>query len=303
MDHPFCHKAALDAAPANAAVLCPDRNHMRYLQRFYPNIPITGFLPHAGKDTHREPKPVSERTIDVFYAGGLSRKYAAQIMPDFSQYEFDAKQIADTALEDLLSHSSRTTETALEDALLAAGIHMSDGELCDFIEKMHYIDLLATSHFREAVVRTLVQAGIDVYLCGSGWEDCGWLINPHLHNLGRISADAVVEQMGNAKIVLNTMTWFKDGTHDRVFNGMLAGAVAVTDSSIYMREEFCGNPKQPDAELVMFELEQISGLPQMIRDLLASPAHMQQIADRGRAAALEKHTWQVRAQEMQDNLW
>ena len=48
MDHPFCYKPALDASPRKAAVLCPDRNHMRYIQRFYPQIPVSGYLPHAG---------------------------------------------------------------------------------------------------------------------------------------------------------------------------------------------------------------------------------------------------------------
>jgi glycosyltransferase involved in cell wall biosynthesis len=302
MDHPYCHKAALDAAPANAAVLCPDRNHMRYVQRFYPNIPITGFLPHAGKKLRLEPKPISERSMDVFYAGSLSRKYAHDIIPDFSQYDFDAKEIADRAYQDLLTHPHKTAEDAIESALLAAGIHLSETDLCDFIESIHYIDMLATSHFREATVRTLVESGIDVYLCGSGWDVCTWLSNPHLHNLGRISADEVVRQMGDAKIVLSTMTWFKDGTHDRVFNGMLAGAVAVSDSSIYMREEFCGDPEHPDAELILFELEQISQLPQMLRDLLSSPARMQQIADKGRSTALAEHTWKHRAQELHQDL-
>ena len=32
----------------------------------------------------------------------------------------------------------------------------------------------------------------------------------------------MIDVMNDSKIVLNTMTWFKDGTHDRVFNGMLA---------------------------------------------------------------------------------
>ena len=47
-----------------------------------------------------------------------------------------------------------------------------------------------------------------------------------------MSADEIVELMHESKIVLSTMTWFKDGTHDRVYNGMLAGAVAVTDTSL-----------------------------------------------------------------------
>lgn len=302
MDHPFCHKPALDNAPAHAIVLCPDKNHMRYVQRFYPQIPITGFLPHAGKEKMQAPKPISDRSIDVMYAGGLSRQFAYEMMPDFTQFSFDAKQIADTALADVIAHSHKTSETAIEEALLANDICLSDGELCDFIEQIHYIDMLAVSHYREAVVRILVEAGINVTLYGTGWDDCEWLGAPNLHFGGRISADAVIDQMMDAKIVLNTMTWFKDGTHDRVFNGMLAGAVAVSDSSVYMLEEFCGDISDQAAELLLFELDEIERLPVMIKELLADSDRMQQIADKGRQKALSDHTWKVRAKELHRDL-
>ena len=60
MDHPFIHKKALDNAPANAVVICPDRNHMKFVQRFYPQIPIVGFLPHGGKAKDISIKPICE---------------------------------------------------------------------------------------------------------------------------------------------------------------------------------------------------------------------------------------------------
>jgi hypothetical protein len=69
-----------------------------------------------------------------------------------------------------------------------------------------------------------------------------------------------------------------------------------------MKEEFCGDPKNPDAELILFELEQISQLPQMLRTLLSSPARMQQIADKGRSRALAEHTWKHRAEELHQDL-
>ena len=302
MDHPFCHKQALDQAPNHAIVLCPDKNHMKYLQRFYPQIPITGFLAHGGKEKTQELKPIVDRSIDVIYAGGLSRTFAYNMMPDFTQFSFDAKQIADTALADVIAHPYKTSEQAIEDALIASGIHLSDDALCDFIDKIHYIDLLAVSHYREATVRSLVEAGIHVTLYGTGWDDCDWLDAPNLHFGGRISADAVIDQMMDAKIVLNTMTWFKDGTHDRVFNGMLAGAVAVSDSSVYMKEEFCGDITDQEAELLLFELDEIEHLPAMIKELLADPDRMQQIADRGRQKAQAHHTWKARALELHEDL-
>ena len=74
MDHPFIHKKALDEAPSNAVVICPDRNHMKFVQRFYPQIQIVGFLPHGGKTKNIQAKPIVERNIDILYAGGISYK-------------------------------------------------------------------------------------------------------------------------------------------------------------------------------------------------------------------------------------
>lgn len=70
-------------------------NRMKYLNRFFAQIPITGFLPHAGKEVVLNRHPLSERKIDVIYAGGFSKNFVGNIMPDFSKYQtFDAKKYA-----------------------------------------------------------------------------------------------------------------------------------------------------------------------------------------------------------------
>ncbi len=113
-------------------------------------------------------------------------------------------------------------------------------------------------------------------------------------------------KMRDAKIVLSTMTWFKDGTHDRVFNGMLQGAVAVSDTSGYMKEEFCGfldGSSQADGrELLMFELEELEKLPSQVKMLLDDPQAMQRIADRGYDKAKASHTWRARVVELEEHL-
>lgn len=257
MDHPFCYKPALDASPRKAAVLCPDRNHMRYIQRFYPQIPVSGYLPHAGIARGGAARKIAERRIDVLYAGGLSRDYVKNVMPDFQKYkEFDAEKIADQAYHMLIECPHMTTEEAVEKTLCEAGIQVSEDRLCEIIADLHYVDLLAASYYREKTVRTLVEHGIHVHLYGNGWEACTWLDHPNLVYGGRVSAEEIIGYMQESKIVLNTMTWFKDGTHDRVFNGMLAGAVAVTDSSVYMKEEF-PDTDRVQQKLVMFEQTQI----------------------------------------------
>lgn len=303
LDHPFCHKKALDDAPGNAIVLTIDKNHMNYVSRFYPNIPMVGFLPLAGKHLDREKKALSERKIDVIYAGGISRSFAEQMKPDWSRYDFDAEKLCEESLEKLINEPSHTTEEILEENLKKYGVNVYDDELCQLIEEFHFVDLLAVSYYREKVVKTLVENGVKVTLFGTGWECCDWLDNPNLDFRGRVSADEIVEIMHDSKIVLSTMTWFKDGAHDRVFNGMLSGAVAVTDSSKYMREEFVSSDPIDGAsdDLVMFELEEIDALPDKIKFLLENPDKAQAIADRGYKKAFN-HTWAARAEELDRDL-
>lgn len=308
MDHPFCYKDALDNAPGNAVVLCTDRNHMRYLGRFYPNIPMIGYLPHAGKELSETKLPIAKRSIDVLYAGNLSRSFAENITPDLSKYtSFDAEGLCKRVYQDLIAHPFKTTEQSLEEAFLEEGLTLSDSELKDMIADLHFIDLYVVSHYREKTVRSLAEHGISIHIYGAGWENCSWINRPNVSYGGKIPAEEVVKKMQDAKIVLSTMTWFKDGTHDRVFNGMLQGAVAVSDTSGYMKEEFCGfrdelSPGEDGRELVLFELEELEKLPLQVEELLSNPQMAQQIADRGYAKAKELHTWRARALELEKDL-
>lgn len=304
MDHPFCYPDALKNAPKNAIILCVDKKHMDYITRFYPHIPVTGFLAHGGISLGMESMPIKEREIDVMYAGGLARKFVQKVMPEFNQFPFDARLIADEVRLMLLSDNSITTEQAVEDALKKHGIFLPDAELSEAISKLHYVELLVVSYYREKLISTLLDAGIRVHLYGPGWDICDFVHHPNLVWEGRISAKDVLEKMRRSKIVLNTMTWFKDGTHDRVFNGMLAGAVAVSDESLYMKEEFLSYPKADaqSAQMVMFQLKEMARLAKLLKNLLSDPDTMQKIADNGRRRALKAHTWRCRAKEIEDDL-
>lgn len=305
MDHPYAYKEALDDSPANGIVLCVDRNHMKYLNRIYPNLWITGYFPHAGKELISARKPIAEREIDVLYAGGLSKGFIQNIIPHFSKYkDFDAKKICRMTYEELMLHPYKTLEDALEEMLLLEKVFVDDARLCELISALHFIETSAVAYYRAKAVRVLAEAGIDVTIFGVGWENCEWISLPNVHYDGKILAQEVLKKMQDAKIVLNAMTWFKGGTHYRVFNGMLQGAVAITDTSVYMKEEFCGvkSEESDKRELLMFELMEIERLPEQVKEFLAHREEMQQIADRGYEKEKIEHTWSARAVELEKDL-
>jgi glycosyltransferase involved in cell wall biosynthesis len=238
------------------------------------------------------------------YAGNLSRTFAQNIIPDLSGYRllFDVERVCRRTYEDVIAHPYKTTEQGIEESLLAEGVCLQEEDLCQVIADLHFLDLYIVSYYRERAVASVAKAGIRLELFGAGWEDCDWIHLPNVNYHGRVSANEVLERMQDAKIVLSTMTWFKDGAHERVFNGMLQGAVAVSDSSIYMKEAFCGSPVSEEQELILFELTELEQLPETISFLLHNPAAAQKIADNGYRRALRSETWEARAKELDHDL-
>lgn len=294
MDHPFHFDKHLRNAPVTAVVFCMDRRHISYVRRFYPEIRNVDFLPHAGIEVGEKHPEIVTRSIDVLYAGGLARFAAEGLVPDLSSMtDFDALDLSKSVLEDLTSHPERTTEEAIEAYFQAKSIALSDEELRQYITKLRFLDSFAVSFYREQAVRRLVEADIPVTVYGVGWDRTEWAENPNLRLRGRVAASEIPRVMDDSKLVLNTMTWFKAGTHDRVFNGMLSRAGVISDDSEYMKERFTsGN------ELYMFPLEDIGEMPVEVNRLLHNLDDLQAMADRGYASAKAHDTWENRIDEI-----
>ena len=291
MDHPFHYEKPLQNAPDTSVVLCTDRNHVRYIRRYFKNIRYTDFLPHAGVELGSRHKLLAERGIDVLYAGALPIYTVAKMIPDLSSIpEVDGEEMAQAVLSELVHHPDRTTEDVIEEYLKYKRNDISEQRIHEIIVQMRFIDSYATSFFREQAVRILVENGIRVTAYGTGWDQCEWSDNPYLVYGGKVLAPEILPLMNDSKIVLNTMTWFKAGAHDRIFNGMLAGAAVVTDDSTYLRREFTDGK-----ELVMFSRNEIRTLPERVFDLFVHMQSTQKMADCGYQAAKEHHTWKSRA--------
>lgn len=292
MDHPFHYEKPLRAAAATSIVLCTDRNHVKYIRRYFKNIRQTDFLPHAGVELGGRHKPLAGRGIDVLYAGALPIYTVAKMIPDLSSIaEVDGEHMAQEVLAELVHHPKKTTEQVIEEYLKSRRNDISEERIREIIVQMRFIDSYATSFFREQAVRLLVENGIRVTAYGTGWDQCDWSDNPYLDYRGKVLAPEILPLMNDSKIVLNTMTWFKAGAHDRIFNGMLAGAAVVTDDSTYLCREFTDGK-----ELVMFGLEELGTLPERVFDLFGHMDLAQQMADCGYRAAKEGHTWKSRAE-------
>lgn len=298
VDHPYWYHNILMRTPRTGIVLNIDRNHSRYVERFYPDIPCTGFLPHGGTPAPHALKSISERAIDVLYAGSLFAEYAISQKPDFSLFHFPAEQICENCIDFLLAHPDRTIESVIEEQLLQNGIHLPDEELRVFVSSCVYIERVVSSYYREKIVGSVATAGIPLTIYGDGWGCCDWINRPNVHYGGRISPEDILLKMEDSKIILNTMPWFKDGSHERIFNAMLRGAVVVSETSSYLEEAL------PSDAWVPFTLHPdcMENLAGQIKYMLSDNSVMQSIASAGYHHAATEHTWESRALELHRDL-
>lgn len=289
MDHPFHYKKALDTAPKQMILLCMDKNHVEYVRRFFPNIKKTEFFPHAGIERGGNFIPVAQRKIDVLYAGGLSRYAAEGLIPDLGSIDaFDAFALVKRALERLIMQPELTTEAVIEDCLKEIKLEFDDKELGKLIAELRFLDSFAVSYYRELFVRTLAENGVTVTVFGAGWDRCEWDSDNLIYG-GVIPPEQILELMRQSKIVLNTMTWFKRGAHDRIFNGMLAKAAVVSDTSEYLEEHFLNRN-----QMYFFALNEAQKMAETVKDLLEHPHLAQDAAERGYETARGQHMWRNR---------
>lgn len=296
VDHPVCYLQELQMAPRKTVAICVDKNHVDFVKRYFPNIMAAHFVPHGGTPWSRERVPWQDREIDVLYAGGLPRDVAASYIPPElnTMTGFDSEDLCHKVLTKLIMNPKLTLETAIECYFKERKLVITEEQLLHYIRLFRFLDVYAISYYRERAIQTSVESGIRVALYGPGWENCKWINHPNLDYHKCVSPEEILTVMGKSKIVLNSMPNFKNGSHERIFNGMLAGAVVVSDTSIYLEEEFEGKNL-----LYLYDLKNQHELPQIINNILECPQENQEMTERAYEEALEKHTWQNRAAEIE----
>lgn len=284
LDHPVSYTELLLEAPKVCFPVCVDGNHPDYILKHCPNIQNSGFLPLGGAQTPDENgEEWQDRPIDVLFVG-YSRKVEAPT---------DA--FAAALREFMLNNTSYTYEQAVDKmyrklaSKLIPGINIETA-----LVRYMSVAIDVMGYYRQQMVRTLVNAGIDVTVFGSRWEqEKDMMENPHFHYMGTTSAEDCIRQMHHSKIVLNCMPWFKNGSHDRIPNAMMAGAVSVTDSSEYLLEQF-----ENEKDIYYYSLDKIDELPQLVKSILDRPDRNEGLRASAYDKAVSGHLWKYRADEI-----
>ncbi|QLH36187.1 MAG: glycosyltransferase family 1 protein [Parachlamydiaceae bacterium] len=96
-----------------------------------------------------------------------------------------------------------------------------------------------------------------------------------------------------SKIYLNSMPFFKNGTHERIFLSFACGSLPITTDNLWVHDHF----KQGE-EILVYRSNHWAEADEMVNVFLADNIKREEIIRKGRKIVMENHTWDIRAQEL-----
>ncbi len=311
LDHPAWMKEHIEHGPKDYYLLIHDRNYLAFAEKYFKNVKGCIYFPPAGVLPTDTPK-TDQRTLPAILGKASFPCSSANIL-DIQEKQYDLTFIGSyrnyrERLDIIHSYNRplrfltarylrimrRNPDIPAEKAFLAAAeyyhMHMTDGEFLDLFYETRQACFCIMLYYREKIIRTFLNAGIDIHVYGDSWNAFPWADNPCLHCHPSLNAEEGWKVMRQSKISLNIMSWHKDGLTERILNAMLCQSVVLSDRSAVLEEEFISGK-----ELLLFSLKEIGGLPAMVKSLLADENKLEEISANGYSKALERHQWEHRA--------
>lgn len=289
LDHPLYHHEHLKEHLQDYRVICIDRNHAAYIEQYYPNIQKVVFLPLGGM------QGTKECCVDQEYDISLSGTYTSpdKIINIIQGLSTDMSKSIFQLITIIQSDLTLTCEGAMKQMLKGKEKLFSKQDFAEAMNLHFLADMYIRAYYRHQVIEKIVASGIHLHVLGHGYHEFEGKGKENLILHDSVLFSQTFAFIRKSKISLNIMPWFKDGAHDRIFSAMLNHSVALTDSSIYLKENF--NHKK---NILFYELTELKQLPDIIKDCLSSKAFLENIQGDAHKNAILHHTWESRCMEL-----
>lgn len=278
-----------------SAVACVDRFDVIQLKEkgFKPCF----FLPHAA-DRAIE-MGAGNREFDVVMTGSLYDYGHVKKRLENEQPK-EIQKIVWESIDRTLDSADCHFVEAIEEKLDEHGIEATDERV---VELAYYVDYYIRGYERIEMLKTFKD--LDVHIWGNTYlgdnaDDNPWTEElsklPNLHRHPATSFAESIEILKRAKVCLNCCSAFKEGAHERIFTGMMAGALVATNDNAYCREIF-----DPAKELLLYTYRNRHAVVEQVKDYLKDESARKTACEQARETASAKHTWDHRAAAILEN--
>ena len=288
MDPPLRFHPSLEHTPEKYFLFCCDREHVEYVKKYFKKeIAHVDFMPHVGKVPKKEDSriPYKKRKYDILFCGTYYRP--EEQMANIKKFSPENMDFYEKALENLKKNSKLSVAQGILFTINEFGWNVPEDTLKSILNISNYVDWAIRMYQRGRVVTALAESGLELYLLGRGWENHSSAELPNVHRINdRIPYGETLAYMADARINLNVMPGFKDGTHDRIFNTLLQRSVPLTDTSLWISENYSDGE-----DIALYDLDHLDQLPDIARRLLQDEDMAEKIIENGYEKTAKNFTW------------
>lgn len=293
LDHPAYYFNMLGNLPKKVIVGFSDRSHVSFVKGYAGDKADYAFLPHGGCGSiEAMPPPIDskDRDIDVLFVGTFIDYERAR--EDWLKLPRPLGAVFEGILDCMLADETRGLEEAARHVIEGLGFYPRGEEFHRFSNSLHLVDRFVRGYRRRQCVGILARSGLRVD-CFGNWAGAKLDVGRKFNIRGPVDITETLRLVRRSRIVVNVLPGYTDGAHERVFTGMLGGAVCVSDRSRYMEEEFVDG-----SDILLFSHRNSGVLPEALGSLLANPRKIREMAQSGRTKVIRSHTWVERAKRL-----
>lgn len=253
------------------------------------------FWPHAVERELIAEKNV-KRTYEVVLLGSCY-DYESLRMSWQQRNPVALNQVLDDAIDIVFSNEQASLAQALVTAWQASQLDLQG---VNFGVLYYYLDNYTRGKDRVELIRSIKNAHVHVFGDLATDNAVGNLSWPqYLASQPNVTVHSPtlfhegLEILKRSKIVLNSMPFFRDGSHERIFTGLACGCLPITSESKYLREQF-----KEGKELLFYHSNKREAVNDMIDDLLNNEEKRVEMALQGREIVMSRHTWDQRVEEL-----
>lgn len=290
VDHPRSFRSVCERPLSCLRLLCVDRDYVRFIRRWYPDVQCVYFLPHGGTGIGNR-RPFSQRKYGVIYVGDCSPDVSLPVIPFIENAEAFYRDVISVMLQE----TSLPTEEAIDRVLLYRKYDFGSEQL----KYLHfdcagYIWCIVRREFQLRSIYSLDKAGIRVEIFGTpeSWISDKYAFSKNVVFYGRVSPYSCLEIMSDSKYLLNNMLGLKNGSHERVYNSQLSRMVCISDESSYLYEN-----RKNGKDILFYDLNNMDEMVSTVMWCLENDSETEMIAERGFETANNNDSWDNRFSE------
>ncbi|MFX4231061.1 glycosyltransferase family protein [Aliarcobacter butzleri] len=293
VDHPAYHIPSLTENIKNFLCCFNDKQHTDYINEILPtHHKISFFLPHGGlKPTFEESNKIKDfeeykkqKTIDIFFAG----TFLKDIEKIWQNDENYPTKLLDEVFELFMYDDYLSIQQAFKIIFEKYKINFSTIGKIQLANLYKTIQNYIRSYSRILLIKELSKSGLNITICGNGWENFA-KEHKNINYIGALDIKDNLELIKKAKVLINVTPTLRNGSHERVFTGMLNNTVIFSDKSSYYDEFF-----EDEKNILYYSFNSLDNDIKKLKEILKDDKKLFDISQDAYEIANKHHTWENR---------